>query len=576
LPYTDLNERTPSALGQERLLRLLAVGRSLVAELDLEKVLHRVLGVARELTGAKYAALGVLDDRRERLDRFLTVGIDEADHAAIGDLPRGHGILGVLISDPRPLRLHDVGEHPQSYGFPFGHPEMHTFLGVPILVRGEAFGNLYLTEKAGGDFDAADEEAAVILAEWAAIAIQNARLYRDVRSRRDELERAVSALETTTAITRAVGGETDLQRILELIAKRGRALVAARVMVIELVDGPDLVVEAAAGELDASLLGERFAIAESLGGHVLRTRRAERMADAPNRLRFRLAERVGATTGLLVPLVFRDHAVGVAGAFDRMTGGPDFSAEDERLMEAFAASAATAVATAQTVEAQSLQRSVEASELERQRWARELHDDSLQELAAIKLHLGALERAKPDDIPVAVARAIQHVDASIKAMRGLITDMRPAALDQLGVEPALEALVERSSALSGVDIRLESSLGCEAGEEATRLAPAIETTAYRVVQEALNNVVKHAGATSATVCVTERNGTLEVEVSDDGRGFTLDETPDGFGLIGMRERVRLAGGRHTFESKPGHGTTIRAVLPATRLMASAPPRTQTA
>ena len=208
------------------------MGRALVAELDLERLLHRVLEVAQELTGARYAALGVLDDRRERLERFLTIGIDEATHNAIGELPRGHGILGVLISDPRPLRLSDVGEHPQSYGFPLEHPPMHSFLGVPILVRGQAFGNLYLTEKAGGEFDEADEEAVVVLAEWAAIAIENARLYRDVRGRRDELERAVTTLETTTAIARAVGGETDLQRILELIAKRGRALVAARAIVI--------------------------------------------------------------------------------------------------------------------------------------------------------------------------------------------------------------------------------------------------------------------------------------------------------------------------------------------------------
>ncbi|MEA2323614.1 MAG: hypothetical protein QOD81_3464, partial [Solirubrobacteraceae bacterium] len=242
LPLT--RHPTASPLGEERLLRLLDVGRGLVAELDLEKVLHRALDVARELTGARYAAVGVLDDRRERLERFLTVGIDEATHAAIGDLPRGHGILGVLISDPRPLRLRDVGEHPQSYGFPLSHPPMHSFLGAPILIRGEAYGNIYLTEKQGGDFDAGDEEALVILADWAAIAIENARLYRDVRSRRDELERAVAALETTTEIARAVGGETDLQRILELIAKRGRALVGARAMVIELVEGPDLVVKA--------------------------------------------------------------------------------------------------------------------------------------------------------------------------------------------------------------------------------------------------------------------------------------------------------------------------------------------
>jgi len=130
-----------SILGEQRLLRLLEVGQALVAELDIERLLYRVLEVARELTGARYAALGVLDDRRERLERFLTVGIDAAAHAAIGDLPRGNGILGVLISDPRPLRLHDVGEHPQSYGFPLDHPPMRTFLGVPIVIRGYFYGN---------------------------------------------------------------------------------------------------------------------------------------------------------------------------------------------------------------------------------------------------------------------------------------------------------------------------------------------------------------------------------------------------------------------------------------------------
>jgi signal transduction histidine kinase len=561
---------TEPTLGEERLLRLLAVGRELVAELDPEKLLHRVLDVARELTGARYAALGVLDDRRDSLERFLTVGIDEATHAAIGDLPRGHGILGVLISAPRPLRLHDVGEHPQSFGFPLGHPPMHSFLGVPILIRGEAYGNVYLTEKDGGDFDASDEEALVILADWAAIAIENARLYRDVRSRRDELERAVSALETTTEIARAVGGETDLERILELIAKRGRALVGARAMVIELVDGPDLVINAVAGALDSSVVGERTPIEGSLGGHVLRTRRAERLADAPADLRFGLAERVQAKTGLLVPLVFRDQAVGVAAAFDRMIDGPEFSAEDERLIEAFAASAATAVATAQTVEAQALRRSVEASELERRRWARELHDDSLQELAAIKLRLGALARAGPDELESALARAVEHVDASIEAMRGLITDMRPASLDHLGVYPALEALVERSRALSGLDIQLQTDVGSESGERPRRLAPDVETTVYRVVQEALTNVVKHAGATSVEVQVAEHAEKIEIVVSDDGRGFTVEGTTHGFGLIGMRERIRLAGGLHDIRSVPGQGTTVRAVIPANRVGHSAP------
>src|SRR4051812_17334014 len=232
-----------------RLVRLIEVGRSLLSELDLDIVLDRVLETARDLTGARYAALGILDERRRELAQFLTRGVDEETHRAIGDLPRGRGILGLLIEDPIPLRLADLGDHPRSYGFPPGHPPMRGFLGVPILIRGEAWGNLYLTEKAAGDFDRDDEDAVVVLADWAAIAIENARLYRAVDARRAELERAVRGFEATATIARAVGGETDLERVLELIVKRGRALVEARGVVILLAEGDRLRVAAGAGSV---------------------------------------------------------------------------------------------------------------------------------------------------------------------------------------------------------------------------------------------------------------------------------------------------------------------------------------
>ena len=214
-----------TAVDEAGLRRLLDVGRSLVTVLDPEVVLRRALDVARELTGARYAAIGVLDASRERLERFLTAGIDGETRRAIGDLPRGHGVLGVLIKDPRPLRLPDVSRHPESYGFPGAHPPMDTFLGVPIMIEGRAWGNLYLTDKDAGEFTDDDEEAAVVLADWAAIAIANGRLYRDVRERRDELERTIRGLETTTEISRALGGVTDLEHVLELVAKRSRALL---------------------------------------------------------------------------------------------------------------------------------------------------------------------------------------------------------------------------------------------------------------------------------------------------------------------------------------------------------------
>ena len=165
---------------------------------------------------------GSSTSRAKSLERFVTLGIDDELRARIGDLPTGRGVLGELIRDARPLRIGDVGSHPASYGFPPGHPPMHSFLGVPIMIRGEAWGNLYLTEKdGGGEFDQADEYSAVILADWAAIAIENARLFRDAQSRRAELEMAVRRLRAATEIMRALDGETDIARVLELVVKRG-------------------------------------------------------------------------------------------------------------------------------------------------------------------------------------------------------------------------------------------------------------------------------------------------------------------------------------------------------------------
>jgi len=168
-------------------------------------------------------------------------------------------------------------------------------------------------------------------------------------------------------------------------------------------------------------------------------------------------------------------------------------------------------------------------------------------------------------VPDAVAQAIEHVDASIRAIRSLITDMRPASLDQLGVGPALEALAERWSTLTGIDTNLDVDLRFDTGDEPTRLTPLIGTTIYRVVQEALTNVAKHAGAQRVSVTVVERDGAVEIAVTDDGSGFSGEGPTDGLGLIGLRERARLAGGRHDIESRPGEGTTVHAWIPASRL-----------
>ena len=299
-------------------------------KLELDVVLNRVLDAAQTLTHAQYAALGVIDDSRTGLARFLTRGIDEPTRAIIGSLPTGRGVLGKRPSTMRDRsRLADVGAHPHSYGFPRGQPEMHTFLGTPIFVDGEAFGNLYLTRKqVAVEFTEADENALVTLADFAGVADDHARRYTGASEHHRELEETVAALQATTEISRAVAGETDPAVVLTLVAKRGRALVSARSLMIELVRGGELVIVAAAGDVPSELIGRRIGLDGTLAEHAMRTRRPQRLEEEMNRVRF---EQHGlgslgadAEAGLVVPLIFRGELYGVLLALDRLSDGPSF------------------------------------------------------------------------------------------------------------------------------------------------------------------------------------------------------------------------------------------------------------
>lgn len=549
---------------EDQLQRLLEIGRALVSEFDLETLLGRVLDAARDLTGARYAALGVLDEEKSALRRFVTVGIDEETRTLIGPLPRGRGVLGELIRHPNPLRLADVNSHPRSFGFPPHHPPMRTFLGAPVMIQEEAWGNLYLTEKEGGaQFDEQDERLVIVLAEWASVAIQNARLYDRLERRQGELERAVRGLEASADMARAVPASIPFERLTELVVKRGRDLIDAKVVLLLLRDGDDLVVSTSSGGDPARLTGRRVPADEPLLARVLGSRGPHRFG------RRELAGFVGplgfaASCLLAAPLEFRDRARGLLAALDRMDGA-EFAAEDEVLFGSFAASAATTLAMARTVEADRLQLSIEASEQERRRWARELHDETLQELGGLRFMLGAAARSDDrDQAMTAVDRAIEHADRAIVNLEGLITELRPASLDALGIGPAIDALVERLSSNFEVEIDAHLELSHDQGRSATRLAPELEATLYRIVQEALNNAVRHAGASRVELRVTERDSTIAVTVADDGRGFDPGAVKRGFGLVGMRERVSLANGALEIDSEPGAGSRISAQLPVAR------------
>jgi two-component system, NarL family, sensor histidine kinase DevS len=534
--------------------RLIDAGIAVSSELTLDGVLQRIVETAAELTSARYAALGVIDRSGLALERFLTAGIDPETHERIGDLPRGRGILGVLIRDAQPLRLHDLTADPRSVGFPPHHPLMRSFLGVPILLRGVAYGNLYLTEKTdGGDFTAEDQEVVTLLAAQAAVAIENARLY-------ESATRWLAQLESLTEVGNALAGETELAPLLELIASRLRDLIDAELVLITLpAPGGDLRIEAAVGALAEGLAGKSLAQAGSKSGRVLERRRSERVDSTLDDIEVdqEVARRIAMRSGLFVPMIVGNRAIGVIAAHNKRGPDPRFTDEDLRIAETFAARAAVAVDLADRVARDALRRVVEGQELERRRLARELHDETGQALTSILLGLKRVEDAKTrEDARAAAAELREEIVKTLQSVRRLAVELRPKALDDFGLVPALERLADAFGGESGIAIDVEANL------DETRLPPEVETALYRIAQEALTNVAKHADAEHVSLIVTRRDGSVTVVVEDDGRGFgAVGGESGGLGLVGMKERVGLLGGRLAIESTEGSGTTIVAEVP---------------
>jgi signal transduction histidine kinase len=539
----------------DRLRILVDAGIALSSELSLDALLQRLVDTAAELTGARYAALGVIDKTGQALERFLTSGLDDDARAAIGELPHGRGILGVLIRDAKPLRLEDLSRDPRSVGFPPEHPPMTTFLGVPIVLRGVAYGNLYLTEKrAGGEFTPEDEELTQLLAAQAAVAIENARLY-------ESSTRWLRQLESLNEIGNALTSELELEPLLAIIARNLRELVDARLVLIALPDpGGWLRVAASDGEIALDESTMRLDPQSSKAGRVLERGRSERVdsvVDDPE-VDQQFTRQLGVSSGLYVPLVVQGRSIGVVVAHDKRGGDPRFGADDVRLAEMFASRASTAVDLAERVSRDAVQRVVEAQEQERARLARELHDETGQALTSILLGLKSLEEAvDTDEGRASVAALRELVVTTLRDVRGLAVELRPAALDDFGLVPALERLADTFREKTGLDVALEAQLGDG------RLDPTLETTLYRIVQEALTNVLKHAEAQHVSISLVRKDGSVAAVVEDDGRGFTPEAPPrEALGLIGMRERVGLVGGRISIESAPGAGTTLAVEVPA--------------
>ena len=496
----EMTDQTPL----DRLRILVDTGIALSSELSLDALLQQLVEKAALLTSARYAALGVIDQTGGALERFLTTGIEPEAHAAIGDLPKGRGILGVLIREATPLRLADLTTDPRSVGFPPNHPPMRTFLGVPIVLRGVAYGNLYLTEKQGGEeFTEEDEELIQLLAAQAAVAIENTRLY-------ETSTRWLRHLESLNEIGEALAGELELEPLLGLVARRLRGLVHARIVLIALPEpGTDrLRIAAADGEgSDAyGLVGMDLELGGSKTGRVLSRGRSERVdsvLDDPE-IDQQVARRMGVRSALYVPLFVGARAIGVVVAHDRLGTTSSFNDEDVRLAESLAARAAIAVELSERVSRDTVRRVVEAQENERARLARELHDETGQALTSILLGLKSLDdRVETDEGRAAVAELRQLVVATLQDVRRLAVELRPAALDDFGLVPAIERLGDLSGEQGGVSIDVRSDLGDR------RLPAETETVLYRITQEAMTNVLKHAEAKL-----------VRVHLSRSGRGAT--------------------------------------------------------
>jgi signal transduction histidine kinase len=543
----------------DRLDRLVDLGPSLVSALDLEMLLGRLLDTAHRVTGARYAVLAIFDSDRHGLERLVTRGISADQKHAIEAMPAGRGVLGLVAEAGRTLRIVDVRACSSSSGLPAEPAEISGFLGVPILIRDIPCGAVYLTDKPGGEFDDGDEEWLITTAAWASIAVERERLLAAADSRQQALERAVLRLEATQAIAVAVGAETDLARVLELVAENGLAIVEARDVLILLQDRDDLAVAAGAG-VSRAQIGARIPIVGSSSGQAMLRQEPWRLMDVrqlripPERLGVQ-----GAHSALIVPLVYRARSLGVLAAFD----GDDqtFTEQDERVLVAFAASAATAVATAQSVQADRLRNSLAAAEAERKHWARELHDETLHELCGLKvLAANARQEVDPQRIAPMLDQLVAGLETEIESVHAIVSELRPPALDDLGLRPAIESLIRRHAAQCTIEVTCQLELP-DPEEAEQRLVPELETTVYRLVQEALTNVANHADAKRLRIDVEATAAQVTVEVADDGCGFAVSAIAEGFGLTGMRERVVLAGGTIEIVSGAG-GTIVHATLPA--------------
>ena len=534
------------ALSGSRAARLLDTGLALAAELSLPALLQRIVDLAVDLTDAQYGALGVLSPDGSNLSDFITSGLSAEQRAAIGDLPRGRGILGALIHAPAVLRMREIAVDPRSVGFPPHHPPMRSFLGAPIRAHGRVFGNIYLTDKkAALEFTEDDQAAVLVLATQAGVAIANAQLYAELEQRERWLD---SVREVTTTL---LSGDTA-RKALELIAQHARELGNADMATISVPEGHGLRIIVADGVGAHDLLGVEVPLAGSLSSEVIRTERTMVVADASHStLTQPMVSVAGVGPMILVPLAFRTSSAGVL-AVGRLDGRPAFGSADTPLLESFAEQASLALEYARAVTEISRLGMIE----DRERIARDLHDGVIQSLFAVGIGLQGTAAVVGDPrLADRIQQFVSEIDRVIGDVRSYIFGLRPSVLTAGNLTNTLEQLAHEVEERTGVTVIVEIDASLEGA-----LADASAQIVH-IVREALSNMGRHSGATTCRVSILRDDSSAVIQIDDDGRGFDADSASRGMGMGNLVERAESIGGQLEVESHPGSGTTISLTVP---------------
>ncbi|MEV4350504.1 GAF domain-containing sensor histidine kinase [Actinoplanes sp. NPDC049596] len=518
---------------RERLRALLDAVVGIGTDLDLRSTLQRIVESACALAGARYGALGVISADRSNLSDFVTHGIDPATHAAIGDLPHGRGVLGLLITDPHPVRLPDITRHPNSYGFPPHHPPMHSFLGVPVRTRDQIFGNLYLAEKQGADqFSDDDEEIVVALAAAAGVAIDNARLFALARRREHWLAAAAE-------ITGVLLGTVRRTEALRLIARRAREVADAELAMVLLYDEQTTryTIEVADGlDADCRVLEGR-AVPADLAGHE-KSHTIDNLAAAAD-----WPGPVPTGPALAAPLAAAGSRRGVLIVTQPADRTPD--AEDAVLLSTFAGQAVLALDRARAQEEREQLVVLE----DRERIARDLHDVVIQRLFATGMQLqGAVAHAARPEAVKRINAAVDDLDATIRDIRRSIFELRSP------VGPSLRAEINQTVQDATETLGFRPVLGTT-GPVDSAVPDDIVPELLAVLREALANVARHAQATTCRVSLRATGDEVILQIEDNGIGF--DPSLARGGLANMSDRAQdLSGSFEITQGPSGTGSIL--------------------